>query len=312
MKRWLTLSGLLIWLFSPMLVLADNYIANPQDLSLDAALSEGEAYSMVIDDLDRPLVARSIAKPSAFEQGVSATSNNVYNNVEAEVQEGLKPAWIIDPRVGGVEHIDNTFPAIPAIIDPLTTLYDDIASAVPSEDTYLDIVSIPVYHTMEDVLPTYIFVGYRGLNEDGTTVNLGSMDEQSGHIGTFFEGGSDYMYVAVSNNSPDQPYNYATGEQSRNQDHDGFETSFDPTHYFGVAEDAVNSELVENYTAEDLPPGSSEVFLEENQTGINSLQVGAAAASGEDTSSGGGILATFLPFILMGAVLLIAVGSSQS
>lgn len=311
MKRLLTLATLFLWLFSPIVAFADNILENPQDLNLDAARGKGEAFSMVSDENNRPVVARSIARPSTFKQGISAASSITYEGIEDDEEEGLSLVWLIDPVVGGVQNYNNTVMGVSTMDEALTSLYYSIANSVPDSGVYLDIVTVPMYQTMDDTLPRYVFVGYRGLYDDGNTLNMGEVDSNSNLVGTFYEGGSDYTYVAVSNSSPDQNYNYTTGKQSRKEKHSGFEVSFDPSNYFGVPGDIVNSETVEEYTKENLPPGSSEVFLEHNQTGINSLRVGVAVASGESASSGGGFMTAFLPFILVGAVLLIAFGGSQ-
>lgn len=295
-------------LILPVTVSAEESdVVEPAELSLESAKKGDGAYSIVEYEDGRPIIARSIASVNAFTDNQETPKIPQAAELSEDALAAIQPGWLIDPKVGGVTDERNVALLTTDTLVALDEIYTHLLEYMEQhEDLYLDVQAVPVYTGLEDIMPSFVFVGFRALDADGRPIDITLWATQHPSIGYVFEGGSGYHYMAVSNTSTDHVFDYSTAEPSRKEKHEGFEQPFDPVAYFGNTGTVINEETTAEINEDNLPPGSSAVFLEHGEGGVNSMQVGVAQANGEAPSSGGGGLMTaLLPFVLLGAVLLI-------
>lgn len=315
MKRfstWATLGLISTSLLLPFSVSAEeSQVVEPQELNLEIAKKADGAYSVVQYEDGRPIVARSIASSDSFIPDKSSPTYPGLAELSDEAKDAVVSSWLIDPKVGGAVDEKNTVLLTTESVEAMDEVYAHLLGyMLQHPDLHLDIQSVPVYYGLDDVVPTYVFVGFRALDTDGRPIDITLWDIDNELLGYFFEGGDGYHYLAVSNESSEYALNYSTGEQSKKPKHDGFEQPFEPAHYFGTSGEVVNDETVAQIDEDNLPPGSSPVFLENGAGGINGLEVGTNQASGKGTGgTNSNLMAALMPIALMGAVLLIAMGS---
>lgn len=287
---------------------------NHESFGLQNAKESGPIYSSVRDDQGHLIIGRSITQGGDLPLESANSSIDSLKDFSDEARAGLTSSWLVSPHLGGYTGDQNQIILTKETEEQMKHLSDHILEWINGrDDLWLDMQVVPMYHAEEDVIPTYIFVGYRALESDGTPVAMDTWSSNNPLVGDTMNGGSEYQYVAVKNGSAETPLNYSTGEPSNNEQHGGFQQGFDPAVYFGTEDSVVNNEQEEKeINPDDLPPGSSPRFLETAQTeGTDALQLAQEQKNGEaeganDSSGFGGIIAGILPFLLLGSVLLIA------
>jgi len=287
---------------------------NHESFGLEYAKEKDGVYTTMTNDFGQRVISRSLAKGDDVPLESGTPSQGEMDEFSDNAQEFLMPYWTIPPELGGATGSKNHIALTKETKEQLDHLNEHITNDISNrDDVWLDMQVVPMYHAQEDVIPTYLFVGYRALESDGTPVSMGTWESENPLVGSTFTGGSEYQYIAIKNGSVNTELDYSTGEPSDSEEHGGFEQGFDPTVYFGEEGSVVNNEQqAQEMDPDDLPPGSSPRFVEQSQEdGIDALNVASEQVNGEVEGSGlmsgfGNLIAGFLPFLLLGAVLLIA------
>lgn len=310
-SRMVLLSLLVVSLFSPLVAQAQGKHVHPSDLSLETLQQSDEEsiYSMIYyEETLYPIVARSIGGTSETEEWSESGVSHVYKELSDEAKEATIVDWFLDPALGGSLHEQNTILTTEDTQEAMAHIESQLVDYKSSHsDRHLDVQVVAAYSGSMDIMPSYIFVGYRALDDQGVPYAISGMDTSHELIGDSFTGGSEYQYVAVGNGTIGSSFDYSTGELSDSPNSEGFAMDFNPVDYFGDETTVMNDEAGTVYTEEDLPPGSSPAFLEHGEGGVNSMEVGIAQANGDNTNlSGGSIFAMLMPILILGAVMLIA------